>query len=48
MMVWKMYILSKMAILGVYVRFQGGTPESNKPGFENANCFPNANEYFVI
>ena len=24
MMVWKMYILSNMAILGIYVRFQGG------------------------
>ena len=23
MMVWKMYLLSNMAILGVYVRFQG-------------------------
>ena len=25
MMVWKMYILSNMAVLGIYVRFQGGT-----------------------
>ncbi len=24
MMVWKMYLLSNMAILGIYVRFQGG------------------------
>ncbi len=23
-MVWKMYLLSNMAILGIYVRFQGG------------------------
>ena len=24
MMVWKMYLLSNMAILGIYVRFLGG------------------------
>ena len=32
-MVWKIYLLSNMAILGIYVRFQGGKSFSKYDGF---------------
>ena len=31
-MVWKIYLLSNMAILGIYVRFQGGKSFSKYHG----------------